>query len=256
MTAYHAITTCNAAQWEQYGRAMVATFARHWSLEVSLTVYAEGFAGDQNGGVRFVDLDQAAPWLAEFKARYSHPRFNGGSDGRDYRHDAVRFSHKIGAIGAAAAKTACDVLIWLDADIVTHASVTTAWLEGLFPEPAVVAWLDRERTYPECGLLMFRMPQARLVIRAIVEAYRTGSIFRLAEWHDSFVIQHHVLKSGVPVHSLSGPEGRKHIGHPWISSPVAACFDHLKGETRKTYGRSLPQDVKAARVPRLEPYWQ
>jgi hypothetical protein len=254
---WRAITTANAAIWENYGRAMAVTFARHWPDAVQLTVYTEKFDAGQNGSVRFVDLDQAAPWLAEFKDRYRHPMYNGGPSRRDYRHDAVRFAHKVAAIGAAAEDVSreTDCLIWLDADIVTHAPVTLDWLASLFPEPAVVAWLDRQRTYPECGFVMFRLPEARPVIGAIVEAYRTGAIFKLAEWHDSFVIQHYVLKSGVAVHSLSGPEGRKHTGHPWISSPLAACCDHLKGETRKAHGRSLPQDLMAARVPRPEPYW-
>src|SRR5690606_17035676 len=217
-------------------------------------LYAEGFDVPDTGDDRLqvVDLYTDAPWLAEFKARHTDPRYRGGHHGRDYRHDAVRFSHKVAAIGAAAADADCDVLVWMDADIVTHAPVTTAWLDSLFPPPAVVAWLDRERVYPECGFLMFRMPEARPVIRTIVKAYRGGAIFALPEWHDSYVIQHYVQKSRVPVHSLSGPARRYH-GHPFVNSPLGAVMDHLKGASRKRNGRSLPTDLK---VPRPEPYWQ
>ena len=56
----------------------------------------------------------------------------------------------------------------------------------------------------------------------------------------------------ITVASLSGPEGRRHISHPWVASRLAECLDHLKGEIRKHHGRSLPQDIK---VPRREPYW-
>jgi hypothetical protein len=256
VTRYLAVTTCNAEQWEQYGRRMAETFRRHWSSEVQLRLYGEGFVYPVSNGVEFVDLDEAASWLADFKASHRDPRYNGGQNGMDYRRDAVRFAHKVAAIGAAA-EADCDVLIWIDADVVTHAPVTVEWLDSLFPEPATVGWLDRIGTYPECGFLMLRMPAAREVIDNIVMMYRTGALFQLPEWHDSYVIQHVVtamLQRGkAKVHSLSGPEGRKNIGHPWVSSPLAACMDHLKGTQRKQRGRSLPADLKHARP---EPYWQ
>lgn len=252
---YLAITTANDQIWQAHGRAMAATFVRHWPRDVILCIYAEGFdiPPDPDGRLHVLDLETDAPWLRMFKLAYRDPKYSGGPGRRDYRHDAVRFAHKVAAIGAAAEDADCDVLIWLDADIVTHAPVTREWLDGLFPEPAVVAWLDRERAYPECGFLMFRMPAARAIIRTIVKAYRNGHIFHLPEWHDSYVIQHYVQKSSVPVASLSGPEGRKHLGHPWCSSRLAETMDHLKGEIRKARGRSLPQDL---RVPRSEPYWR
>jgi hypothetical protein len=188
-----------------------------------------------------------------FEKLYRAPQFNGGHGHRDYRRDAVRFSHKVAAIGAAAETAECDVLIWVDADVVTHAPVTVEWLDSMFPEPAELAWLDRDGAYPECGFLMFRMPAAAKLIRTVVRAYREGAIFSLPETHDSYVIQHYVRRLGVKTHSLSGPEGRKHIGHPWVSSRLAECLDHLKGETRKAAGKSLKSDL---RVPRPEPYWQ
>lgn len=247
MTRYLAITTCNAQQWESFGRAMVSTFVRHWPQSVILEVYCEEFwpltdiksdADEPTPWIGYTELHEAAPWLAKFKALYRDPRYNGGPNGRDYRHDAVRFSHKVAAIGAAAEDADCDVLLWLDADIVTHAAVTCDWLDSLFPPPAVIAWLDRWGVYPECGFMMFRMPEARKLIGTIVKAYRKGTIFDFREWHDSYVIQHYVEALRVPTCSLSGPEGRKHRGHPFASSLLSSRLDHLKGETRKQIGRT------------------
>ena len=244
MTRYLAVTTCNAEQWQAHGIRMVDTFTEFWDPTIRLWIYAENW-GDN-------DLYEAAPWLAAFKKRYRDQRYNGGPGGRDYRHDAVRFAHKIAAIGAAA-DAYCDVLIWIDADVITHAPVTRDWLDSLFPEPAILAWLDRDNCYPECGFMMFRMPAARPLIEGIVEFYRSGLLFNLPEWHDSYVIQHVVKVAGIKPHSLSGEKGRKHIGHPWVMSPLATRMDHLKGERRKARGRSLPGDLIE---PRPEPYWQ
>lgn len=253
MTRYLAITTCNKEQWQQFGRRMAATFCEHWPRDLALVMYAERFDPSGDLPLEVVNLEIAAPWQPLFEQLYSAPQYNGGSNGRDYRRDAVRFSHKVAAIGHAADTYDCDVLIWIDADVVTHAPVTTEWLNSLFPEPATIAWLDRDNCYPECGFVMFRMPAARKLIRTVVGSYRGGAIFELPETHDSYVIQHVARRMGVKAHSLSGAEGRKAVGHPWCASELASRMDHLKGEVRKGRGKSLPQDLK---VPRPEAYWQ
>ena len=231
---------------------MSETFDRHWPKEVGLIIYGEGFQIEDYWHPSG-QLEQAAPWLPLFKQLYRDPQFNGGPNRRDYRRDAVRFAHKVAAIGAAAETADCDVLIWCDADTVTHEPVTVAWLDSLFPKSADLAWLDRERAYPECGFLMFRMPAARGLIGDVVRAYREGKIFKMPETHDSYVWQHYVGRMGIKTHSLSGTEGSRHTGHPWISSELASRMDHLKGEKRKANGRSLKSDL---RTPRPEPYWQ
>jgi hypothetical protein len=244
---WHAITTCNAEQWESYGRAMVVTFCRHWPDEVGLTVYAEGFSGDCNDHVQFVDLDQAAPWLAPWKAtRTKEQRGFVPRPGKphNFKYDAARFSHKIAAIGAAAneingLECAAANLIWLDADIVTHADVTVDWLDSLWSSDADMAWLDRARCYPECGFMMFRLPACERVIRQIVATYQSGEIFKLQEWHDSYVIQAVCgvarQTQGLRIASLSGKA--RNIHHILPNSPLGERLDHLKG-ARKARGRT------------------
>lgn len=254
MNRYLAITTCNGEQWAQYGRAMATTFCRHWPTDVPLRVYAEGFSGDENGSIEFIDLDEAAPWLAPWKAR-TYKAHRGYRTGKyRFRDDAVRFSHKVAAIAAAAVTTESDVLIWMDADTVTHSLVTIDWLDQLFPPPADIAWLDRARTYPECGFLMFRLPSALKTILGLRNAYKSGAVFRFAEWHDSWVIQqivHQAVERGaITVASLSGEGRNSH--HPFAVGPLGSRMDHLKG-SRKAEGRSRPADFPHRRP---EPYWQ
>ena len=243
---YLAVTTCNGDQWKTYGSRMVDSFLEYWDKSVELLLYAEGWGSN--------DLYEAAPWLADWKKKYRDVRYQGGRDRRDYRHDAVRFVHKIAAIGAAAeCSSRCDVLVWVDADTVTHAPVTEDWLIELFPEPAEIAWLDRDRTYPECGFVMFRLPQTSELIRTLVKAYRNGAVFLLPEWHDSYVIQHYVKLLKIKTQSLSGPVGRSHTGHPFASSLLSSRMDHLKGEIRKQLGRT-PKSER--RIKDGTEYWQ
>lgn len=240
---------------------MVNTYLRHWPQQVPLRLYTEGFDCDV-AGIETVDLAAAAPWLEPWKAARTKEqrgmippiRKRDGLKVYTYRTDAVRFSHKVAALGAAVAEDV-DVLIWLDADIVTHSPVTVDWLEELFPAPAAVAWLDRERKYPECGFMMFRLPTARGVLQEVVLAYQTGAIFRYPETHDSYVIQQIVEAAvghgEITLASLSG-EARK-CGHPFVAGRLGERLDHLKGTARKERGRSFQSDLG---VGREEAYWR
>lgn len=243
---YRAVTTCHAAGWEAYGRNMARSYVLHWPFEVPLTVYAEGFIVSSEI-VYQADLYEAAPWLEPWKAAHAHIK------PVDFRTDAVRFSHKVAAIGAEAER-GDGVLIWLDADTLTHSPVTVDWLDSLFPQHCAVAWLDRWGTYPECGFVMFRLPEARPIIREVVRMYQSEEIFKLPETHDSYVIQQVVeaaqRRGDIQVASLSG-DAKGH-GHPFINGPIGSRMDHLKGK-RKDYGKSPSRDLMR---PRKEEYWR
>jgi hypothetical protein len=235
---------------------MANTFVRQWPAEVPLRLYTEGFLCEIEC-VEQINLDAAAPWLAPWKAERSKAQrgqvpYKGAN--YNYRLDAARFAHKVAAIGAAVDEDV-DVLIWLDADIVTHSPVTVEWLDRLFPPASTIGWLEREEKYPEASFLMFRIPGARMVIREIVGAYQSGEIFRLNEWHDSFVIEHYVKaaasRGDAVTHSFSDLSLPKK--HPFINCLLGEKMDHLKGDARKKRGRSLPSDLIQ---PRTESYWR
>lgn len=239
-----AITTCSAAGWQQYGRRMVQSWAQHWP--VPLTVWTEGF-GCNIPGINTSSLESIY-WLAEFKRDYKHlPTAN-------YRMDAVRFAHKTAAVIESALAFDCDYLIWVDADTITHTSVPPAFVESLLPTGReYIAWLDRVGNYPECGfyVLNMRHPAHRILMAGWNSLYQTGDLFRLAEWHDSYVLQQLVEQHGLHTRSLSGKRGAR-TSHPFINGPLGAYMDHLKGP-RKQAGKSRRRDLK---VHRAETYWR
>jgi hypothetical protein len=221
-----AVTTFARHHWDSHAQRCVESFEKFWPFK--LTAYMDE------------DLEAQSSWLADFKARHAHRRTD------NYRFDAVRFAHKIAAIELAAGS---DVLIWIDADCVTHAPVDEAWLLGLLGD-ADFGYLRRTNKYPECGFMMFRMnDRGREFIRRIVDQYRTDGLFEMAEWHDSWVIEEVRKGMGLKCASLSGDA--EHTGHPLINGPLGSRLDHLKGK-RKEIGRSRPTDLK---VKRAEAYW-
>jgi hypothetical protein len=241
----HAVSTFNAEGKRLYGDRMMGSFVRNWPREIGLTVYSEGWSETLHR-VSVVDLHSASSWLSEFKARHAGRTF------KDYRHDAVRFSHKVAAICAADEAIDCDVLIWMDGDIFTHAPVPLECIADLAPKEEWVAWLDRERAYPECGFLMFNRlhPRHLEMMARLHRMYEGDELFSLSEYHDSFVIEQAVKAAGVAVKSLSG-SGRK-TGHPLINGPLGAFMDHCKGQ-RKMAGRSSKGELVSAR---REAHWR
>lgn len=249
---YHVVSTMNAKGWEETGRRMAASFLKHW--DAPLTIYAEDFLPDISG----IQTRALPEWMAEFKAKHSLIEAHvGRRNGRyDYRFDAVKFAHKVAALTDFGEDLDEGVLIWLDADTYTHAEVTEKWLESLFPEPAYVAWLNRQNSHPECGFVMYRCshPYHRNFMQAFRNLYTSGDLFKLAETHDSFALQHLVLAKVMnrkipPPVSLSGDTGWH---HPFVNGPLGACLDHLKGP-RKQEGKSRKRDM---RIRRREPYWR
>lgn len=244
-----AVSTFNAKGLGLYGKRMMRSFAEHWPESVSLRVYSEGWAA-KFPRVQCLDLGFACPWLGTFKARHKDRAF------QNYRHDAVRFAHKVAAI-TAAAKGDADYVIWIDGDVVTHAPISFSDVEQWLPAgDEWIAWLDRAKPYPECGfyVLNCRHPMHNIMIAEFEDMYRDGLLFGLAEWHDSFVLDHIVQRGrtqyGINAKSLSGAGFQTH--HPMVNGPLGAFMDHLKGG-RKEEGRSRPGDLKTSRS---EAYWQ
>jgi hypothetical protein len=267
--AIRLVMTCHAEGWREYGRQMAATFAQYWPVDVELQVYAEGFVMDVEApnvtGWALPDWHEA--WKLRHdgnpdahgrdKKRFGpHARRKAG--GYDYRRDCVRFSHKVAALTDSVERHhGDDLVIMVDADVVTHAPVTHDWLRSLVTHPDFyVAWLDRVRWYPECGFVIFneRWPGHRAFMNGFREIYETDRIFALNETHDSFVLQHLVKKAVLydcmPLpFGLSGRQG-KTSSHPFVYSRLAECLDHAKGKFKHA-GRT-PRGY----VQRNEDHWR
>ncbi len=259
------ITTCNAEGWQQTGRRMVETFARFWPADVHLLVYTEGFECPLMRNVRGLEFPQ---WFVEWKKRHALNPDAHGLDYRrnrpgkpyDFRRDCVKFAHKIAAITTAALYAEYDLMVWMDADTLTHRHVDETWLRSLMfdgqAEP-YMAWLDRRRLYPECGFLLFncRHRAHRPFMTALRDLYESDRVFDLSETHDSYVLQQLVRQWAAndqmpePV-SLSGAAAASH--HPFPLSELGSRLDHAKGP-RKKYGRTPRHELQGKR---REEYWR
>lgn len=252
---FHVVTTCSKLGYEQYGKRMLASLREFWPENVGVTLYSEDVP----------DAKALPDWLYAFKKRHAgnkaangkgtHARFLGQYN---YRFDAVRFAHKTAAVIDAAermiADRSADILIWIDADTVTHAPVTVEFLRDLFSSSAKaeIAWLWRSKTYPECGFYMLNLtsPATANLIAQWKALYTSDTLFHLPEWHDSYVLKELVRKLGCNWTSLSGDASN--TSHPFVNGPLGAVMDHMKG-ARKIVGHSKARDLT---TPRDEAYWK
>lgn len=246
---------------------MIQTFLANWPKDVDLHVYAENCAVDEFAPNLFVhDLEAASPELVAFKKQWRGvPKANGDVSadpvrsrrkdaGKGFKWDAVRFAHKVYSIFHCAQNCGADILIWLDADMVCHSTITLADIEKMCPASQDLCFLGRRGKFSECGLyaMNLRSSAVQTWLADFQHFYddAESGIFTLDEWHDSFVFD--AVRSR---HKLNELDWSSHLvkgeGHPLINSEWGAWLDHLKGK-RKSTGRSLPKDLL---VSRRESYW-
>lgn len=229
-----------------------------------------GEKGYEQYGRRFLDganqfLPQSVELIAYVEAPCVHPRahfrmFTGCHGARDFlrrhadnksahgiseaggysmRTDAYKFFRKPLVIRDAARRMGHGTLIWLDADVVflrpLPADFATQVMRG-----SDVAYLGR-RNHSECGFVAMRLPQALPLIDRWADAYVSDDVFKLPEWHDSYVFdfvriaQQEHLHNAIEFRSISNTAER---GHVWCGTILAKYLDHLKGDKRKALGRS------------------
>lgn len=274
---FSVVTTFNTAGRDLYGNRMISTWLAHWPQSVQLWVYTEGCEISQSApNLHVRDLATASVPLMAFKQRWQHvPRANGDvsddprrssrkDSGKGFKWDAIRFAHKVYAIFACAQQCGSDWLLWMDADMVCHSSVTLQDLERLCPVDRDLCYLGRRGKYSECGLyaMNLRSRHTQDFLQEFQSMYdqAESGIFELDEWHDSFVFD--AVRERMPLRCLdwsgdlgdirSSVHASRGEGHPLINSEWGRWLDHLKGD-RKQQGRSRAKDL---RVTRDEAYWR
>jgi hypothetical protein len=127
-------------------------------------------------------------------------------------------------------------------------------LQTLLPSRnQLIAWLDRSKTYPECGFFILNCGHKDYwkLIDGLEELYVTDKIYQLAEWTDCHAMEQMIMLLRAETRSLSGNIGQ-HSNHPFVNGPLGRWFDHLKGN-RKRMGRTPTGDLMRQRE---EPYWR
>ena len=261
------VTTFHQPGLDLYAQRFLDSFAEHVDKRIKLLVYAENCKPRNPDPKQITVLDaKVLRKLSQFKNRWGNvPKANGKCPfpekrPRDYhkefKWDAVRFANKIYAV-LDACERSTKWCVWIDADTFVHSDWSYEEFEKLLPDDKWITYVGRgkgSQTWPECGFygLNLKNDTCRAFLDELERAYEDAEngIFRLDEWHDSFVFgtilnrmkQHYpnVLDYSEDMYMKTAKTGGG--GHPLINSELGRWIDHLKGD-RKTQGRSKDKDI-------------
>lgn len=260
------VTTFHPSGMKEYGQNFLNSFKKFSDLP--LIVYAEDCKPECNAtNITILDQKQELTKLNEFKQLWKNvPKANGVCPPeirsrrprdwhKEFKWDAIRFANKVYAVFDAAQRCNTDWIVWIDADMIIHNKFGKNEIQEFIPNNAWLSYLGRERKWPECGFYGIKTthPNGIDFLAEFERVYRDAEqgIFKMEEWHDSYVF-YDVLKKFPQngVHNIS--EGLVvGEGHPLINSNLGKYMDHLKGG-RKALGKSKKTDLL---VKRKESYW-
>jgi len=264
------ITTFHQKGLDEYAQRFIDSWIKNVDPRIHLRIYAEDCIPVIPHNAQNIEVRQAKdalPMLNAFKERWKDvPKANGKcpwparrprDHHKEFKWDAVRFANKTYAVFDAARDPNIDVLVWMDADSYVHSPITYGQLRAMLPMSQWLHYLGRNKKWPECGFygLTLRTPGATAFLKEFERVYEEAEdgIFKMEEWHDSYVFDQVLKKIRVEHPNIKDFSG--HLlngeGHPLINCELGQYFDHLKG-VRKQEGRSRKRDLLA---PRNEPYW-
>jgi hypothetical protein len=273
------ITSYKPGTWGEYSGRGIQSIADQWPKEIDLVVYLEEPKPNyDHHRIQWIDLNVAEPNLVNFKNKHKNDpvacgelqeitggvrrssalQKQGGLDKNkgSYLWDAVRFSNKVFCvINAVKNSKEYDYIIWVDADTFTFRSIPMEFLENLLPKDSMVTYLGRERfalndggKYPECGFVGYNLKHINIqeFIAEWEELYVSDELFKLLEWHDSFVFWHLVKqfqkKYNISVNDIGYAKNVKGH-HVFVNSELGLYMDHMKGK-RKKLGSSAKNDLR------------
>ena len=280
MPSITVVTTFHPEGYSLYGERFLESFAKRVDKRIKLLVYAEGVKPENPDPTRITILDQeqALPKLVAFKERWKDdPKANGIPPdeikrrrprdwNKAFKWDAIRFANKTYAVFDACERSK-DWCIWMDADSYIHSDWSYEQFIKLLPVNAWITYVGRgkgSQTWPECGFYGMNLnhPVCHEFLKEFERMYEDADsgIFKLEEWHDSFVFGHILndLKVQFPTaHDYSANMYLREAktgggGHPLINGPLGKWMDHMKGG-RKDQGKSKSSDIM---VNRTEEYWK
>ena len=272
-------TTFHKPGMDLYGQRFIDSFAEKVDKRINLLVYAEDCNPNNPDAnqITIINAKDALPKLNAFKARWANdPRANGippeeirirrpRDHHKRFKWDAIRFANKVYAVFDACERSS-HWCVWMDADTFVHSNWSYDQFKNLLPNDKWLTYVGRgkgSQTWPECGFYGLNLNDTicQDFLKEFERVYQDpeNGIFKLEEWHDSFVFGNilnamkdyypEVLDYSAEMYIRTAKTGGG--GHPLINSVLGTWIDHMKGD-RKNTKKSLPKDLM---VNRTEAYW-
>lgn len=145
------VSTFSDDGYEKYAKYFVESCKKFVAPTIDISLYIDDIPLSNEKNITILNLEESVPELSKFKQRNKHRKF------KDFKWDAVRFSHKSYAIWHAAKNNNTDKLFWLDADTVLHNAINEDYLNNFLPDGFFTSYLGRDGRYTETGFIGFNL---------------------------------------------------------------------------------------------------
>jgi hypothetical protein len=225
------VTSFSKAGYELYGKTFLESY-RDVGNDIPLEVYSEDM----------LPIEHSKPWTT---AHIGY-RTAAAAASKNYRYQASRFRWKPGALVASLFKNQANWTIWIDGDVEFKKKFDEEFWEQTTNQNNLFTYIGRDVSWDhsECGFVAYATghPVPIRFIQDLWELYNTGKVFRLREWHDSYVFDWLAGEKYGPWHHhfLNIAEGID-TQHPWPDTILGEYMAHYKGPVAKgkKYGRMV-----------------
>lgn len=245
-------TTFPNSQWDICAAEMLQSFKQYWPEDIKLYIQldeqpAESFEQLNNAIISILGEDRAfiaGLWDEDQKKFIEKWKDHTP---KSYLDNVVGFSHKVFALEkcADAIKEHVDVLIWLDADVITKKPITREWLDEVLPDGSqVCSYLGRDTLHSECGFVAYNLKAGGYeLLNQMKREYTSGSVEYYTKGMTDCHVFDHCLK-GKNVKNLSSyyKYGRDDI-NVWPETKLAEKMAHRKGNRKNIAAENRKQIV-------------
>ena len=246
---YTVITSLNQKYWDEVANENSHYLDKNWIAGEDIFMYHEFTTLPKNklsSRVQWIDLYQSCPEIVEFGEKWKdHPHANG-SNGTNFRLNAIKFVHKTFAIWHRAKIQKTGYLIWLDCDALVYNKIDKTFIDNIFKNDTIVSYIGRPGKYSECGFLAFNLdhPETHIFLNRWETLYTSGEFIKLSETHDSwtFDVLRNEWQKPELFYNLNADALTKK--HPFASSKIGMYIDHAKGADKKNKLEKLKKKIK------------
>jgi hypothetical protein len=251
------VTSFTEENYREYAQDFISSFKQCWPKDVKLVVYYEG-TNLRDDWKPISQVEGLANWMDAI----GHFDLMSGSIAGEYNINFDARMVRKAFIEAHACRQFKGKVIWVDADVITFAPVTSQFMSTVLPDDSLVCYLGRDNNkildYTESGFIGFNTehPYFEKFMNLYISIFTSGTIFAQKGWHDCYgfdaarkMFWMAKPQSKAAFNDLSdGLPPNTH--HPFINSVLGSCMNHRKGKRKD--GRFCPGDLV---VKRTEPYW-
>ena len=125
-------TSMHKPYYDRIGKLMIESWSKFWPEDCELIVYQEGFEIEKFKNVQGVSWEDNClePWK----------KFDKKVNGKIL--NASRFAKKGFSMIAGMKDIECDLLIWIDADVITNTFFPKDKIESILPEEKLIGFFD------------------------------------------------------------------------------------------------------------------